>query len=774
VTQPEITRSQSTLPTSLTRFIGRQDEVQAISQLILRDDVRLVTLTGPGGIGKTRLSIEVAHRIERETDWDVRFVTLATIGNTEDAVLRIASELGVRNSHYSEIIERLSSLLENQKVLLVVDNLEHVIDVAADISSLLKRTQWLKILGTSRSALHVQGEREYSVPQLTIVNPSAESDISALAGSEAVELFADRARAIHHEFVVDDRNVEDIINICQRLDGLPLAIELAAARTRALPPAALLSRLENQLDILRTDARDVPARLRTIRATIDWSYRLLTEGEQSAMRRLAVFSGDFHLPAASAVLGSDEGTALDTLQSLIEKSLLLTREPFADEPHFRMLSVVRQFGVAQLEQNGELGAAYRAQARWAAEFSESLFSAQLAANQHTVFRRIDRVHDSIRQAIIWTLNEEDWLLAARICANLWQYWDITGHLKVGRGWLRTIINQDIDWPHELIPKLFYGFGILAGSIEDAHENQRVANWLFERYADVNDDRIMATAYNVLALCRDVELAFTSAVKSMELWQRAGETVWSGLAAGLAARWAREAGDLERSDEYSQLSYSVLSEAGHRWGASLALQGVARVHHLRGDIDQAEQLYRQGLHELELIGDRILVLRYFEFLIEIAADRTQWDRAIRLAGAANRMRVLMGYELRYNAEAAVAERIREQGRVELGDELFTRVWQEGERLTLAQSISEALKMPDETSADRPAPTHPESILTRREAEVMALIVAGKTDQAIADELFVSYRTVTTHVTNILNKLGVDSRTEAAAIAVRNRLVPDPPP
>ena len=757
------------LPRPMTRFIGRQDEIESILALLRREDVRLVTLTGPGGIGKTRLAIELANRMALDPAWTVRFVSLATVTTVDEAIVGIAASLGLWNSHQSDAIVRLSTLLEQEPVLLVIDNLEHVIDIAGDLAALLGATTQLKLLATSRSPLHVRGEREYSVPQLTIPHFSDATERATLLQSESVELFIDRAESINHSFDVDEHNAQAIAAICKRLDGLPLAIELAAARTRALPPIALLSRLDNQLEMLRSEARDVPPRLRTIRATIDWSYRLLTSEEQQALRSLSIFSGDFSLSAATAMLMRDELETLNTLESLIDKSLLLTREPFQEEPHFRILSVVRQFGLEQMETAGELDNVRERQAAWAGEFCESLFDAQLAAEQHDVFQRIGRVHETITHSITWAIANQRWELAARIGANLWQYWDISGYLHQGRGWLRALIEQDIDWPDELVPKLYYGFAILAGNVDDAHENERVAEILLQRYADSTDIRIKATALNMIGLCRKPEIALEASQAAARLWQEAGEPVWHGLAAGLAGRWARELGDLDLSESCSQQSFDVLSAAGHLWGKSLALQGIGRVHHLRGDISEAEKIYRQGLAELEPLGDRILVLRYFEFLIEIAAHHGQWERAIQLSGAATRMRELMSYDLRFNAEAEASRRLHAEARRQLGDDQFESAWHVGRKRSLEASIRVALL--ERPPASESAPPRSDGLLTRRELDVLRLIVAGKTDQTIADELFVSYRTVTTHVTNILNKLGVNSRTEAAAIAVRTHLIGD---
>jgi predicted ATPase/DNA-binding CsgD family transcriptional regulator len=759
----------SNVPRPLTRFIGREDEIESIIILLLRDDVRLVTLTGTGGIGKTRLSIEVAHRMEQLEDWNVCFVSLAVATHADDAMPRIAIALGLWNTQTDDVVRRLIDLVQNEKTLLVLDNLEHIIDIASDLGELLAGTSNLTMLVTSRSPLHIQGEREYSVPQLTTPPPDSTVEPDSLLECEAVALFVDRARAINHEFAITPENGRAIVGICDRLDGLPLAIELAAARTRTLPPATLYARLDNQLGLLRSESRDVPERLRTIRATIDWSYELLSPTEQQTFRDISTFAGDFSLSAAQSILRLDEDETLDTIESLIDKSLLLSRLPLNDEPHFRMLTVVRQFGLEKLQESGEEHAVRLRQAEWAASFAEEMFIHLFGPQQKQALQQVDRLHETIRQSLLWSMDREEWNIAARIGANLWQYWDLYGYLSQGRHWLRRIIQQDRDWARDLIPQLYYGFGILAGSPDDAHENQRLAEAFLEKHEAEEDPRIKAVALNLLGLSRVTQLALRSARDAAEIWKETGDTIWYGLATGLAGRWAREAGDLELSEELSRKSYEILSEAGHVWGAALALLGIGRIHQLRGEIDQAAEIYRKGLADLANLGDRILVLRFLEFLMFIAADKGDLSRAIRIAGAANRLRETMGYHLRYRAEEATVRKFHDDARSRLGSEAFDQAWTTGYRYSIAQAIDDALAFSASEPASESAPGSSSVRLTRREREVLRRIVEGKTDQLIADELFVSYRTITTHVTNILNKLGANTRTEAATIAIRDKLI-----
>jgi predicted ATPase len=348
------TAARSRLPRPLTRFVGRQDEIETLSELLQRPETRLLTLTGPGGIGKTRLAIEVAHRIDASLTWTVRFVTLATVERSEDAMPAIAEALEVWDSKNVDLVFRIARSLEGQQTLLVLDNLEQIIDVALDVAQLLANCPDLTILATSRSPLHIQGEREYSVPQLSVVDTRHLPSLYTLIENESIALFVDRARAVNQDFSLAESNSTAVAEICARLDGLPLAIELAAARTKALPPSALLERLDSQLRILRGDARDLPARLQTMRATVGWSYGLLSDDEKQSFQHLSVFAGDFPLSGACSVLQLPEDEAIDYVSSLLDKSLINARDPFDDQPFYRMLAVVREFGLEQLANAGLL------------------------------------------------------------------------------------------------------------------------------------------------------------------------------------------------------------------------------------------------------------------------------------------------------------------------------------------------------------------------------------------------------------------------------------
>jgi predicted ATPase/DNA-binding CsgD family transcriptional regulator len=756
------------LPRPLTRFVGRDDEINTLMEMLCRDDVQLITLTGPGGIGKTRLSVEIARRFADSGEQNVYFVSLATVPSVEDAMSTIAETLGVWDTQKGNLVQRSVQILGDGPALLVLDNLEHVVEIAADIAELLFACPNLTILGTSRIPLHIQGEREYSVPQLTLVDTEAMPGLRELMQHESIALFVDRAGAINQGFTLTEENAPVVVEICARLEGIPLAIELAAARTKALPPAALLRRLDNQLRILRSDSRDLPNRLQTMRATINWSYELLEPDEREAFRYLSIFVGDFSLNAAAAVLQIDDDEAVDTVASLIDKSLLVRRDSFNEQPHYRILAVVREFGLEQLEASDERDIARQRQAEYLAGLLEHLYPDQFNQNQATVFNLLDRKHENIRQTLAWLVETEQWELAARIAGRLWQYWDVRGYLAEGSRWLNLLISQEFDYPASLLPDLYYGCAILVGSREEAVQNEALAEKLSKVSDATGDRRVLATVNNLRGLSADPEVSLQGSVAACELWLALGETVPAGMSAALACRWARESGQMDLADEYAQISYDILKDTGHYWGLALALLGIGRALQLRGQLEQATVRLKEGLELVQKVGDRIAVLRFLEYLFEIAAAWSQNELAIKLAAASTRMREIIGYGLRYPAEQAAFERTLAEIREKLGEELSEVLWDEGRRLNVEQAIKVAHSLEPGNKAKHEEIGGSLFHLTNRERDVLRLIVEGKTDQAIADELFISYRTVTTHVTNLLNKLGANSRTEAAAIAIRKNL------
>src|SRR5438067_9139270 len=401
-----------TLPVSLTKLVGREHEVQSIHALLLRPDVRLLTLTGTAGVGKTRLAFEVARELVHDFADGVHFVSLAPISDPALVIPTIAHSMGLMESGSQPVLELLKISQRDKQRLLALDNFEQVVSAAPQLVDLLTACSKLKLLATSREVLHVRGEQEFAVPPLAVPDLKRLPDLVALSQYEAVALFISRAQAVQPDFQVTATNARTIAEICMRLDGLPLAIELAAARMKLLPPQALLARLDQRLAVLTGASRDVPARQQTLRNTIAWSYNLLDAVEQRLFRRLSVFVGGCTLQAAEALCAAlcDEDGAvpvLDGVASLIDKSLLQQVEQEGKEPRLVMLETIREYGLERLAASGEMEATRQAHATYCLQLSEQA-ELELGGPQQTAWlEQLEREHDNLRAALQWTVEQRE-------------------------------------------------------------------------------------------------------------------------------------------------------------------------------------------------------------------------------------------------------------------------------------------------------------------------------------------------------------------------------
>ena len=428
------------LPVHHTPLVGREGEIEAVSALLLRDDVRHVTLSGPGGIGKTRLAIAVAqHTLDHFAD-GVYFVPLASVADPTLVVPAIAQTLGVKEAAGQSQGEGLRVFLRDRGLLLLLDNFEQVVDAAAEVADLLGACPRLKVLVTSRTLLRLSGEFDFPVPPLSAPAPGRTLDLSETIAYDAVRLFIQRARAVKPDFEVNSEDAPAIAELVSRLDGLPLAIELAAARVRVLPPRALLARLGGTLDILTRGARDLPARQRTLRATIDWSHSLLDQDEQRLFARLGVFVGGCTLEAVEAVCNPDgELDVLGRLESLVDKSLLRQQADADGEPRLLMLRTIWEYARDRLDAAGETQSVRRRHAGYYLELAEGAATQLRGSGQVEWLGKLDRENDNLREAIGWSLREGEAETAVRFGWALWLFWWIRGHGSEGRRWMEEAL-----------------------------------------------------------------------------------------------------------------------------------------------------------------------------------------------------------------------------------------------------------------------------------------------------------------------------------------------
>jgi predicted ATPase/DNA-binding CsgD family transcriptional regulator len=581
---------------ALTSLVGRQREISELTRLL--SPARLVTLTGAGGVGKTRLALAVAQELGETFADGVAFVDLAPLIDANGVLPAIARTIGIRDDGELPLADRLASALRDRELLLVLDNFEHVLGAGPQVVKLLQAGPRVTALVTSRAALRVRGEREFSVEPLGCPETTENVSVEALQQYPALELFVERAQDIRPAFRLGTTNAAAIVEICRRVDGLPLALELAAARIRVLPPEAMRDRLSNGLSLLTRGARDLPARQQTMRATIAWSYDLLNPAEQELFRRLSVFAGDFSLAAAFAVAAhSSAESTLDLVTSLMEKNLLRPAEGAGHESRFRMLQTVCEFGREQLESHGELDITNHAQAAFYVALVEEAALHLRGADREPWMQRIDVEMDNLRSVVAWsspTTDECDALV--RIVRSLgFVYWRIRGHLNEGLRWCELALEAPaVENSPALRANLLWTAGGLAGYMGRLATARQ---WLEEGVPLARASGADTDLAFLLVLLGFVEshlgqhAAAVHLDEGLMLLRTAGNV--SDLALGLDMAIAPyfSIGEVATARSVLAESLSVAGNLGDRWLIAVALSSA-------GFMDVSERNWSSGRANLE--------------------------------------------------------------------------------------------------------------------------------------------------------------------------------
>ncbi len=677
------------LPAQTTQLVGRTAELDALRTLLADDGIRLVTLTGPGGSGKTRLALHAAAEAVEHFPNGVWLVSLEAVREATLLLPTIAQTLGLFESGNRPLAAAIHEHLAGQRVLLVLDNFEQLLDAARTVSDLLEGSPGVQVLVTSRARLRIGAEHAFPVPPLALPDPRSLPALDALSQYEAVALFLERSRAVAPGFAVTEENAPAIAELCVRLDGLPLAIVLAAARVRMLPPQGLLARLGQRLDLLRSGARDRPERQQTLRATLDWSFDLLDANEKRLFARLSVFAGGFRLDAAAGVCDAD----LDSVEALLENSLLRSEERPDGEPRFFMLETIRDYGREQLEEEGVADDLRERHARWYADWLERRTNERLAGRLTGEWEPEDEEQDNIRAALAWAHDRGEVGLELQFAGSAGlSYWPDRGHLTEGRRWLDDVLTRSHDADRGLRARALVAAAQHAwrqGDYDSCEELAAEAQTVLEHLDDRPSLAAALMARGIAADSRgDLEAEEKHYDTAERIFRELGHT--HALRAILSNRGYADiiVGNFESAERrLREVADSATGDAGR---VAAANHGLALA--LLGRLNEAEARFAEILHQAVTAPRSTEGLLYaFEGLALVAGSRAEDPRAAQLWGVSAAIREATGYVLA-TAEQRFHNELEPEVRGRLGEAEFDHAWNVGRQLSFEQATALALRRP----------------------------------------------------------------------------------
>jgi predicted ATPase/serine/threonine protein kinase len=733
-------------PLQRTGFVGREKEVAAAKDLLLRQDVRLVTVTGPGGIGKTRLATQVASGLVDHFPGGTHFVPLSALTDPDLVASVIVQALGIREAGGQSPLEILKRNLQDSlraPVLLLLDNFEHLVQATPTVAEILAAGPNLKVLVTSRAALHLYGEHEFPLPPLTLPDSRSMPSVEVLSQCPAFALFVQRAAAARPDFELNRENASAVAEICARLDGLPLAIELAAARVKVLSPSSMLTRLASRLQLLTGGSQDLPQRQQTLRAAIDWGYDLLSAAEQKLFRRLSVFVGGCNLESVEAVCdtkGDLDLDLLDGMASMVDKSLVQQVEQGGGESRFVMLETLREYALEKLEVSGEAALTKRAHAAYYLVLAEENATESSEAEGAGWLERLGLENDNFRASLEWLTETGNAEWGLRLGTSLFRFWEVREYLAEGRDRLNRLLKlTEAGATTKLRMRALFAAGVLAGEQGDYTSAVALINESQDIAQALGDKTGVAVSLNALAVFArdrgDVEVAHVLFEASLGLWRELGDqkavaralsnlanvvklqgeygraralyveclSIFGGLGDRMGVAWslnyqgdvAHDQGDSAAARTLYEQGLAIFREVGDRWGIAGTLADLGSLAREERDYCTARSLYRESIRVFQELDHRRGIARLLEYFACLAAAQLEPERSLRLAGAAAALRQNIGAPLT-PAEQAKLETSLHAARQALTNKIGATAWLEGWALPAERAIEEVL-MPEDLSA-----------------------------------------------------------------------------